>query len=158
MELKTQKKLASSVLKVAKKRVVFDPERLEDIKEGITKTDIRGLISDNAIKKLEKRGISKVRIRKRQQQKRKGLRKGPSTKKGKKTAIISKKDAWVSKIRTQREFLKSLKKKKLITNKTFADLYLKAKGNFFRSKRHINIYLEDHKLIKNEQNKKKDII
>lgn len=148
MKLKTQKKLASGVLKVSRKRVSFDPERLEDIKEAITKTDIRGLISDDAIKRIQKKGISKVRVRKRQEQRRKGLQKGASTRKGKKTAIISKKDVWMNKIRTQRAFLKTLKEKKLITNKTFSSLYRKAKGNLFRSKRHIKIYLDDHKLIK----------
>lgn len=148
MKLKTQKKLASGVLKVSRKRVSFDPERLEDIKEAITKTDIRGLISDDAIKRIQKKGISKVRVRKRQEQRRKGLQKGASTRKGKKTAIISKKDVWMNKIRTQRAFLKTLKEKKLITNKTFSNLYRKAKGNLFRSKRHIKIYLDDHKLIK----------
>jgi len=73
MKLKTQKKLASGVMKISKKRVSFDPERLEDIKEAITKTDIRGLISDKAIKKIPKKGISKVRVRKNQEQKRKEI-------------------------------------------------------------------------------------
>ncbi|MAG38743.1 50S ribosomal protein L19e [Candidatus Woesearchaeota archaeon] len=148
MNLKTQKKLAAKVLKAIEKRVVFNPERLEDIKEAITKTDIRGLISENAIKKIEKRGVSKVRVRKRTQQRRKGLRKGPSTKKGKKTARISKKESWMNKIRTQRKFLRMLKEQKVISNKTFSNMYSKAKGNFFRSKRHIKIYLEEHKLVK----------
>lgn len=151
MKLKTQKKLASSVMKVSKKRVSFDPERLEDIKEAITKTDIRGLISEDAIKKVQKKGISQVRNRKKQEQKRKGLRKGASTKKGKKTAIVGKKESWMAKIRTQRAFLKDLRENSLITRKTFTNLYLKAKGNFFRSKRHIKIYLEDNKLIENKK-------
>jgi len=54
---------------------------------------------------------------------------------------------WIQKIRTQRIFLQELRTKKLISNKTFSELYLKAKGNFFRSKRHIKIYLEDHNLV-----------
>ncbi|NQU98356.1 50S ribosomal protein L19e [Candidatus Woesearchaeota archaeon] len=148
MKLKTQKKLAAGVFKTSRKKVVFDPERLEDIKEAITKTDIRGLISDKAIKRIQKRGVSKVRVRKNKNQRKKGLRKGASTRKGKKTARISKKEAWMKKIRIQRIFLRELRDKKIITNKTFSDLYLKAKGNFFRSKRHIKIYLDEHKLTK----------
>lgn len=147
MQLSTQKRLAANVLKTSKKKIVFDPERLEDIKEAITKTDIRGLVSEKAIKKLSKKGVSKVRVREHQAQRRKGLRKGPSTKKGKKTSRISKKETWMKKIRTQREFLYELRTKEKISLKTFSDLYLKAKGNFFRSKRHIKIYLDDHKLI-----------
>ncbi|MBU1201682.1 MAG: 50S ribosomal protein L19e [Nanoarchaeota archaeon] len=148
MRLKTQKKLAASVLKASSKRVVFNPERLEDIKEAITKTDIRGLIADDAIILKQKRGTSKVRVRERNKQRRKGLRKGPSTRKGKITTRTANKDTWKIKIRTQRAFLKTLRGNALITKKTYSDLYLKAKGNFFRSKRHIQIYLEDHNLIK----------
>jgi large subunit ribosomal protein L19e len=146
MNLKTQKKQAAKVLKASKNRVFFDPERLEDIKEAITKTDIRGLISEGAIKKYQKKGTSHVRIVKHNSQRRKGLRKGPSTRKGKKT--INKKKVWMQKVRTLRAFLRELRESKLIKKETYTDLYLKVKGNYFRSKRHIKIYLEDNKLIK----------
>lgn len=153
MKLSSQKKLASRVLKAGIKRVSFDPERLEDIKEAITKTDIRGLISEGAIKARQKKGVSRVRVRLRQTQRRKGLQKGPSTKKGKKTARISKKDVWMAKVRTQRTLIKSLRDNELIERKTYTELYLKVKGNFFRSKRHIQIYLQDHNLIKSKDKK-----
>ena len=146
MDLKIQKKLAAKVLKASKNRVIFDPERLEDIKEAITKTDIRGLVSEGAIKKVQKKGTSNVRTKKHKMQRRKGLRKGPSTKKGKKT--IHNKQIWMRKVRTLRAFLKELRERKLIKNETFTDLYLKVKGNYFRSTRHIKIYLQDNKLIK----------
>lgn len=147
MKLDTQKKLAADVMKVSEKRVIFNPERLEDIQEAITKTDIRGLVSDGAIEKKQKRGNSRGRIRHAQNQRKKGLRKGASTRKGTRQARIGKKKAWMSKVRTQREFLKTLRDKELILNKTFTQLYKKVKGNFFRSKRHIKIYLKDHNLM-----------
>ena len=151
MKLSTQKRLAASVLKISKKRVILNPERLEDVKEAITKTDIRGLIGDKAITKKPVKGNSKARIREKQSQKKKGLRKGPSTKKGKRTARVGKKDTWMKKVRTQRLFIKELRESKLIDPKTFTVLYLKVKGNFFRSKRHIKIYLEDNDLFKNKK-------
>ena len=40
MNLNLQKRLAANVIGCSEKRVVFDPSRLEDIKEAITKTDI----------------------------------------------------------------------------------------------------------------------
>ena len=46
------------------------------------------------------------------------------------------------KIRNQRKFLKELKDKKIINKKVGSDLRSKAKGGFFRSKRHIKIFLE----------------
>jgi ribosomal protein L19E len=36
-----------------------------------------------------------------------------------------------------------LKEKKIIDDKLYRELYLKSKGGFFRSKRHIKIYLEE---------------
>ncbi len=147
MKLKTQKKLAASVLKISKKRVSFDPERLEDIKEAITKTDIRGLVGDKAIKGRQIKGTSKVRVRARKVQRRKGLQKGASTRKGTKNARVNSKQVWINKIRLQRTFIKLLKDKSVITKETYTMLYSKAKGNFFRSKRHLKTYLEDNKLI-----------
>ncbi len=148
MKLNTQKRIAAKVLGISKKRVKLDPQRAEDIKEAITKTDIRGLVGDGAIKKQQKKGISRVRANKNKVQKSKGQRKGMGSKKGKSTAKNPKKEVWMKRIRTQREFLKVLKDKKHINTKTYTDLYKKAKGGFFRSKKHIKLYIEEHRLIK----------
>ena len=147
-KLKLQKRLAADILKCSEKRVQFDTDRLEDIKEAITKLDIRSLISDNTIKKKPEKGISRVRARKTLVQKRKGKRKGYGSKKGRKTARLPKKTAWIKKIRIQRQFLKELRDKKLISNADYHSLYSKSKGGFFRSKRHIKLYIEEHGLIK----------
>ena len=103
MELKLQKRLAAQILKCSPKKVRFDPERLQDIKETITKADIASLIKDKAIKKRDSKSTSKVRIRKRKQQKRKGRRKGFGSRKGRKTAKLSRKSSWINKIRVQRK-------------------------------------------------------
>jgi large subunit ribosomal protein L19e len=150
-KLKLQKRLAASIIGCSEKRIVFDTDRLEDIKEAITKLDIRALISDGTIKAKPVKGVSKVRARKTALQKRKGKRKGSGSKKGKKTARLPKKQAWVKKIRIQRQFLKSLRDKELITKSSYHSLYQKSKGGFFRSKRHIKLYLEEHNLIKKKE-------
>ena len=142
MKLNNQKVIAAGLLNCSKKRVVFDTERLEEIKEAITKADLRGLIKDKAIYAKPVKGISRGRARKRQEQRRKGRQKGHSSKKGKKTARLPKKKKWIIKIRNQRNFLKELKDKKIINKRMNSDLRSKAKGGFFRSKRHIKIFLE----------------
>jgi len=147
MKLKVQKKLGASLLGCSRKRVKFDPARIEEIKEAITKTDLRGLIADHAIWEKQVKGISRTRARKILQQKRKGLRKSAGSRKGTANARASEKLAWMRKIRLQRAFLKELKQKRLITTNTFTQLYRKAKGGFFRSRRHIKIYLEENKLV-----------
>jgi len=144
MELKIQKRLAAGVLNCSEKRVWFDSNRLEEIKEAITKVDIRGLIDDNAIKRKAVKGVSRVRARKRILQRRKGRQKGFGSRKGKRTARLPKKEAWMDRIRAQRKLLKELRINKQINKKTYRDIYLKCKGGFFRSRRHIMLYLEEH--------------
>ncbi len=154
MDLSFKKKIASQLFKCSKKRVKFDTERLDEIKEAITKDDIRGLISDNALIKTQKKGVSRARAKKRQEQRRAGKRRGHGKRKGKATARLPKKDAWMAKIRAQRKFLAELKEKGLVDNKTYRMLYLKSKGGFFRSRRHIKLYITEHKLVKESQKPK----
>ena len=152
MKLKSKKRLAGSVIKGSRKRTIFDTSRLEEIKEAITKVDIRSLMKDNAIKVIQKSGVSRARARKRAEQKKKGRQRGPGTRQGKKNARLNQKTVWINKIRLQRSFLKELKDKKMIDNKTYRELYMKSKGGFFRSKRHIKLYINEHGLIKQNGN------
>ncbi len=149
MKLRNQKRIAATLLKVGKTSVRFDPERLSDIKEAITKLDMRGLIKDGAVKAKPTGATSRSRLRKRLIQKRKGRQKGPGARKGKKTARLSTKEEWMIKVRVQRQFIKELKAKKSISIKTYRRLYGKIKGNYFRSRNHIKLYLNENKLFEN---------
>lgn len=148
MKLKVQKRLASQIMKCSPKRVWFDELMLEDIKEAITKADIRALISKGVIRIEHKKCKSRGRSRLRQQQKRKGKRRGHGSRKGKKTARSPKKDEWVNRIRAQRKLIKKLKESSKITKKSYNELYRKCKGGFFRNIRHIKVYIEERNLIK----------
>ncbi len=145
MKLDNQKRLAAQILKCSKKRIKFDPDRLSNIKEAITKKDINSLIKDGAIKKVHARGVSRGRARKRLVQRRKGKQKGHGSIKGSRGARLPRKREWINKIRAQRELLKKLKEKKIIDDKVYREFYLKSKGGFFRSMRHIKLYLEERK-------------
>jgi len=148
MTWQIQKKLASQILKCSKKRIWFDPSSLDEIKEAITKVDVRSLINQGIIKRKPVTGISKSRVRKRKEQRKKGRQKGFGSRKGKRTARLSKKKAWMGKIRVQREFIRLLRGKKVIDIPTYRSLYKKCSGGFFRSKRHIKLYIDEHELIK----------
>ncbi len=139
MKLTIQKRLSQRLLKSGKKRIKFNPEMLTDIKEAITKADIRNLISGRVIIKEKKKGISRARIRKRHP--------GQGSRKGKKTARLKPKRVWMNKIRLQRKLIRELKEKGLIDKKTFRELYLKSKGGFFRSKAHMKLYIREKGLI-----------
>ena len=148
MKLKLQQRLSSDVFKRSPKKIHFNEEMLDDIKEAITKADIRGLIKKNAIIVEPIRGISRVRARKTAVQKSKGRQKGKGSRKGKKTSRLPSKRAWMNKIRLQRDLLKELRTKDLISRGNFRTLYLKAKGGFFRNRRHLKIYINDNSLFK----------
>ncbi len=150
MKLNIQKRIAARVLGISPKRVKLDPTRAEDLKEAITKTDLRGLVGDGAILKKQKTGVSRARANKILRQKAKGQRKGHGSRKGKQNTHLPKKGAWMAKIRAQRKLLKELKAKEIIDGKTYTDLYRKAKGGFFRSRKHVKLYIEEHRLIKKE--------
>jgi len=150
MNLKSKKRIAAQVLGCSPKRVIFNPERLDEIKEALTREDIRALIRDRAIIKKPKRSISSFRIKKIKKQKSKGRRKGHGSRKGKKTARLPKKQAWMNRVRNQRALLKRLKEKNLISKKAFRDLYLKVKGGFFRSRAHLLMHIKDSKLFLKE--------
>lgn len=145
MKLDNQKRLAAQILKCSEKRIKFDPDRLSNIKEAITKVDIRGLIKDKAIRKAYIKGVSRGRARKRLVQRRKGKQRGVGSRKGSRGARLPRKREWINKIRVQRELLKKLKEKKIIDDRLYRELYLKSKGGFFRSRRHIKLYLEERK-------------
>lgn len=147
MKLKMQKRLAADVLKCSEKRVLFDETRLEQIKEAITKEDIRDLIAGGAIIKKQKKGVSKSGARYILVQKSKGKRKGHGSRKGKKGARLSRKRKWVVSVRAQRDFLKRLREGSLINYNSYKTLYRKSKGGFFRSVRHIKIFIQEHNLM-----------
>ncbi len=148
MRLTIQKRLAASILKCSEKRVWFDQESLEEIKEAITKVDIKGLINKGIIGSKPAKGISRGRARKAKEQKAKGRRSGKGKRKGTQKARNPQKKAWMNKIRSQRELIKELRDKDIITTGSYRTLYNKSKGGFFRSKRHIKLFIEENKLAK----------
>jgi len=146
MDLKLQKRIAAKILKCSPQRVKFQEGALEEIKEAITRMDIKRLISRGIIYKEQAKGISSVRKKKNKEQKKKGRRKGPGSRKGKKTARMPKKEAWMMRVRAQRKLIKILKQEEYIDAKTYRLLYRKIKGGTFRSKRHVLLYIHDHEL------------
>ncbi|MEN9626093.1 MAG: hypothetical protein RL557_421 [archaeon] len=75
MNLKKKKILAAKTLNVGKNRIVFNSEALNEIKEAITKQDIKGLFEEGAIKikpirgrktivkRTRRRGAGKIKIK-----------------------------------------------------------------------------------------------
>ena len=146
MKLSTQKRLAANVMKVGVSRVWIDPQFEDEVSLAITRDDIRRLVDERAIQRKHATGVSRGRARYVLQQKRKGQRKGPGTKKGSARAKLTGKDRWMMKIRPMRKELKKLRNEGKISAKTYRELYLKAKGNAFRNTAHLKTHISEHRL------------
>ena len=143
-----QRRLASSIMNIGETKVVFRNDSLDEIRKAITRDDVRSLIQKGLITKSTNPEQSKFRIRKRLMQKRKGRRNNPGSRKGSKNARLNLKTSWISRIRIQRDILKNLRKKNVLSVENYHDLYKKSKGGFFRSRRHLKLYLSEHDLTK----------
>ena len=146
MELRVQRRLAAQALKCSPKRVWFDQTKLSTIKDAITKADVRSLVNSGVIQGKPAKSNSRGRARETARQRVKGRKRGHGRRKGIKTARLNAKDAWMARVRLQREFLKELRAKGYINQRTHRSLYQKSKGGFFRSKRHIKLYIDEHDL------------
>jgi large subunit ribosomal protein L19e len=147
MNLKNQRKVSANIMKVGLDKVWFDNSRLDEIKEAITRSDLKGLIQKKVIQKRPDNGTSRVRARKRIVQRRKGRQQGAGSRKGPKTSRLGRKEWWMITVRGQRKFIKELKAKALIEVPTYRNLYRKVKGGYFRNKRHIKLYLTEQQLF-----------
>ncbi len=146
MNIRNKRVMVSKLLKVGLDRIWFDPDKSNEIKEAITRDDLRKLITQGVILVKQKKGISRFRVRATILRKRKGRGYGASSKKGKATSRLARKRQWINRIRSQRELFLSLWENKVITDKTYRYLRAKAKGGFFRSRRHIKLFLTEHNM------------
>ena len=133
MSLKSQRRLASQILKVGESRIWIDPDRTGDVEIAISREEIRRLIHEGAIKRVPATSVSRARARFIHEKKKKGLRRGPGTRKGASTARISKKETWMTKIRALRKRLHELKVHRTITQVSYRQLYAMAGSGVFRS-------------------------
>lgn len=136
-----KRRLIARMLGVGLDRVWIDPEHLEDIEDIDTREDIRILI---------RRGYIKIKPVEGQTIRRYMRKRGPGSKKGKKTARMTKKKLWMMRVRAQRRFLRMLRDKGRITRSQYRKLYMLVKGGMFRSKAHLKTYIRQRMLIGEE--------
>jgi len=144
--LKSQRRLAAQILKVGQNRVWIDSERIDDVEVAITRDEIRKLIHEGVIKSLPEKGVSRARARILHEKKKKGRRRGPGSRSGASHAKISRKEAWMNKIRALRKRLRELKTSRIITENTYRKLYKMASSGRFESIADMERYLKAHEL------------
>jgi len=146
VDLKSQRRLAAKILKVGQNRVWIDPEKIEDAEIAITREEIKKLIHEGIIKSLPVKGISHARARITHEKRKKGRRYGPGSRSGSAYAKISKKDAWMSKIRALRKRLRELKANKIVAEDSYRKLYKMASSGRFVSIADMERYLKANEL------------
>jgi large subunit ribosomal protein L19e len=132
MKLDKKKALAAKVLKVGKGRIIFVEPRLEEIKEAITKEDIRNLKADGAII------IREIKARRSQKKDKQKKTPGNIKKKAKDT-----KREYITITRKLRKQVLLLKSKNLITKEQALDLRKKIRNRYFKSKSQLKEYLTE---------------
>src|SRR5512136_526319 len=136
-DVASQKRIAAAVLKCGVNRVWFDPERLSDIENAISREDLRGLVTDGAIKARQKKGNSRGRARALMAKRSYGHCKGPGRRKGAAGARNPSKRQWIQKIRAIRKTLVELRESGQIEPHLYRALYRKAAGGQFRNVAHL---------------------
>lgn len=133
MNLSKKKELAKRVFNVGKERIVFVKSRLDDIKEAITKQDMRDLKTDKAIIIKEIKGRKKAKKKKRR-----------STGNIRKKVNRRKKD-YVILTRKLRKYVAEMKKQGKISGEEATEIRKRIRNRAFRSKAHLKSYLEEDK-------------
>ncbi|MFH0954938.1 MAG: 50S ribosomal protein L19e [Candidatus Micrarchaeota archaeon] len=137
MQANKIRRLASTVLKTGETGIWFDETQMDKVTECMTKEDVRQLINQGIIKKRLAIGQSKGRSRKLALKKKKGRRRGFGKRGGTQKTRSEKKKNWMKRVRSQRTFLRELKKKKKMDSKTYQAAYKRISGGFFKGKKNI---------------------
>jgi len=140
-DLSTQRRIAADLLSCGRNRVRFDPDRLSEIQNAISREDIRKLIEERAISARQARGNSRGRARALMAKRAYGHCKGPGRRKGAAGARDPRKRQWIRKIRALRRSLADLREKGEIDPRLYRTLYRQASGGQFRSVGHLKAHI-----------------
>ncbi len=144
MNLRSKKQLAAKTFGVGKSRILFVNERLDEIKEAITKQDMRTLQKDGAIIIKEVKGRSK-NIKKKSKKGFGNVRKN----------VNRRKKDYVILTRKLRKVIADKKRKGELEEKEIKELRQKIRNKTFRSKAHLKEYIGDKEDEKPKKKKKR---
>src|ERR687895_79443 len=132
VNIKKKRELVARLLGVGANRVRFEPDKLDDIADSITREDLRSLVKKGTIWTVKVKGTSRGRAKATRL-----VRKKSGLGSGSKTARMGKKSAYVTKVRSLRYHLKVLKDRNDINRPTYWSIYKKINGGQVRSVSHL---------------------
>lgn len=137
VNLRLQRRLASSILGVGKKRVWVDPNEVNEVALANSRKAVQKLIKDSFIIKKKIQMHSRQRARLRQEERRVGRHSGFGKRHGTREARMPVKVLWVRRQRTLRRLLKKYREAKKIDKHLYHELYLAVKASQYKSKKNL---------------------
>jgi large subunit ribosomal protein L19e len=128
MNLKSKKELAARTLNVGVNRIKFVESRIDEIKEALTKQDIKDLYNDKAII------IKEIKGKRKKEKKKKRRTAGNIRKK-----VNKRKQEYVKLARKLRSYLKNIKNK--LPKKDVDEIRKKIRNRYFKSKSDLKNYI-----------------
>jgi len=134
MKLENKKDLVARTLGVGKGRIAFNINRLAEIKEAITKQDIRDLLADGAIMIKEIKGKKKV-------ERRRLRRMAGSVRK----VLNTRKYDYMTLTRKLRSYVAELRKHEVLSQENYLMLRKEIKASTFKSKANLKDRIKELK-------------
>ncbi|GFP53617.1 eIF-2-alpha kinase activator GCN1 [Trichoderma asperellum] len=156
VNLRTQKRLAASVIGCGKRKIWLDPSEQSEISNANSRQTIRKLVADGLIIRKPVTMHSRSRARELNLSRREGRHRGFGKRKGTADARMPTQVLWMRRLRVLRRLLVKYRASGKIDKHLYHELYHLSKGNTFKHKRALVEHIHRAKAEKQREKALKD--